>query len=245
MTYVDIAQNICHVQDEIAAACARANRNPEEITLIAVSKTNPPEAVLAVLEAGLRHFGENRVEEAERKILAVNAQSQIKPTWHMIGHIQSRKAKAIVPLFDVVQSIDRLKIAQKLSELAQEANQILPVLIEVNISGETAKYGFELSNWQSDTEEKTLFWQAMETMLALPNLEIRGLMTMAPFYDEIERTRPVFAELATLREALCADFSIDLPDLSMGMTNDYTIAIEEGATIVRIGRAIFGSRDTR
>lgn len=242
MSSLEIADNIARVQEKIAAACARANRNPDDVTLVAVSKTKPTESVLAALEAGLRHFGENRVEESERKIPEVNAQSENQAIWHMIGHIQSRKAKTVVPLFDVVQSVDRLKIARKLSELAQEADKILPVLIEVNISGEAAKHGFEVSSWKSDSEEKAQFWEAIQTMLKLPNLEIRGLMTMAPFYDEAERTRPVFAGLAELREALSSDLTVNLPDLSMGMSNDYSIAIEEGATIVRVGTAIFGLR---
>lgn len=243
MNLVNIAENITRVQENIANACARANRKPDEVTLVAVSKRKPVEAISAAIEAGLRHFGENRVEEAESKIPLVNAQTEIKPTWHMIGHIQSRKAKAIVPLFDIVQSVDRLKIARKLSELAQSADKILPVLLEVNISGEAAKHGFDVSHWQSNVEQKEHFWQEMQTMLALPNLEIRGLMTMAPFYDEVERTRPIFAGLAELQKALSTDFGITLADLSMGMSNDYSIAIEEGATIVRVGQAIFGSRN--
>ena len=242
MSSLEIADNIARVQEKIAQSCARANRQPEEITLVAVSKTQALESIVAALEVGLKHFGENRIEEALSKIPELNSQPKNQAIWHMIGHIQTRKAKAVVPLFDVVQSVDRLKIAQKLSELAQEANKTLPILIEVNISGETAKYGFEASNWKSDSQEKAQFWDAVQAMIQLPNLEIRGLMTMAPFYDEAERTRPVFAGLAELREALSSDFTISLPDLSMGMSNDYSIAIEEGATIVRIGTAIFGSR---
>jgi pyridoxal phosphate enzyme (YggS family) len=243
MTVVDIAANLKQVQDTIADACARAGRDPQGITLVAVSKTKSAEAVLAALNSGVKHFGENRVEEAESKIPAVNVQAAQKPVWHMIGHIQSRKAKAVLPLFEVVHSIDRLKIAQKLSELAVEAQRTLPILIEVNISGEAAKYGFEVSNWKTDSTVKAAFWYDMQTLRTLPNLEIRGLMTMAPFYDVMEETRPVFAGMAELRHTLQSDFDMALPDLSMGMTNDYPVAIEEGATIVRIGRAIFGARD--
>jgi pyridoxal phosphate enzyme (YggS family) len=242
MSVIDISANLKAVQEMIATACARANRNPEEITPVAVSKTHPAEAVLAAIASGMRHFGENRVEEAEDKIPAVNAQVETKPVWHMIGHIQSRKAKLVLPLFDRVHSVDTVKLAQKLSELAAVEKRILPVMIEVNISGEAAKYGFEVSDWQSKPDVKAAFWQEMETLLQLPNLEVRGLMTMAPFYDEMERTRPVFAAMTELREHLQADFHVSLPDLSMGMTNDYPVAIEEGATIVRIGRAIFGER---
>lgn len=242
MSVIDIAANLKAVQETIGAACARANRNPDEITLVAVSKTHPVEAVLSAIASGVRHFGENRVEEAVDKIPAVNAQTAIKPVWHMIGHIQSRKAKLVLPLFDRVHSIDTVKLAQKLSELAAAENRVLPVMLEVNISGEEAKYGFEVSDWQSKPDIKATFWRDMETLVQLPNLEVRGLMTMAPFYDEMERTRPVFAAMTELREQLQADFHVMLPDLSMGMTNDYPIAIEEGATIVRIGRAIFGER---
>jgi pyridoxal phosphate enzyme (YggS family) len=150
-----------------------------------------------------------------------------------------------LPLFDVVHSVERLKIAQKLSEQAQEAGIVLPIFLEINISGEEAKDGFQAVDWQKKSDVKITLWEELGKVFALPSLEIRGLMTMAPYYDAIEATRPVFADLAALREALRNDFSIALPDLSMGMTNDYTVAIEEGATIVRIGRAIFGERPVK
>jgi len=242
MTVVDIAANLEQVQETIAAACARVKRDPDEITLVAVSKTKPVEAILAALAAGVRHLGENRVEEAEPKIPVVNEQAAIKPVWHMIGYIQSRKAKLVTPLFDMVHSIDRLKIARKLSELMAEEKRILPVLIEVNISGEEAKSGFEAVNWKSDKSVKVALWRDMETLLNLPHLEIRGLMTMAPYYAAPEDTRPVFAGLAELRDTLQQEFAVALPELSMGMTNDYAVAVEEGATIVRVGRAVFGER---
>lgn len=242
MTSIDIKANLDAVHDTIAAACARANRNPDDITLVAVSKKKPIEAIVAANMSGMRHFGENRVEEAMEKIPLVNQQADEKPIWHMIGHIQSRKAKLVEPLFDVVHSIDTLKIAAKLSQLAGESQRTLPVLVEVNISGEAAKYGFEASDWKNKPEIKENFWNTVEKLLQLPNLEIRGLMTMAPFYDDMQRTRPIFAGLAELCEQVRSDFHVTLPDLSMGMTNDYPIAIEEGATILRIGRAIFGER---
>jgi PLP dependent protein len=242
MNVPDITANLKAVQETMATACARAGRNPADITLVAVSKTNPVAAVIAAINSGVRHFGENRVEEAVAKIPAVNAQVATQPVWHMIGHIQSRKAKLVLPLFDRIHSVDTVKIAQKLSQLAVEEKRTLAVLLEVNIAGEAAKYGFEVSDWQTKPNVQAAFWQDMATLLALPNLDVRGLMTMAPFYSEMERTRPVFAALTELREWLQADFHIALPDLSMGMTNDYPVAIEEGATIVRIGRAIFGER---
>jgi PLP dependent protein len=239
----NIEANLDAVQTNIADACARANRRPDEITLVAVSKTKPVAAIIEAITSGVRHFGENRVEEAMDKIPLVNQQATVKPVWHMIGHIQSRKAKLVTPLFDMVHSIDTLKLAEKFSQLAADAQQTLLILLEVNISGEAAKYGFEASDWKRNTAVKDVFWQDFEALLHLSNLEVRGLMTMAPFYDEMELTRPTFAGLAELREQLQSDFKVALPDLSMGMTNDYPVAIEEGATIVRIGRAIFGERD--
>ena len=239
----NIEANLQAVQATIVDACARVHRNPDEVTLVAVSKTKPVAAIMEALASGVRHFGENRVEEAADKISLVNQQATVKPVWHMIGHIQSRKAKLVIPLFDMVHSIDTLKLAEKFSQLAGESQQTLPILIEVNISGEAAKYGFEASDWKRNAAVKDAFWQEFEALLELTNVNVRGLMTMAHFYDEMELTRPTFAGLAELREQLQSDFKVALPDLSMGMTNDYPVAIEEGATIVRIGRAIFGERD--
>jgi pyridoxal phosphate enzyme (YggS family) len=242
---IEIAANIAELREKIAAAAARAGRSEKDITLVAVSKTMPIELIEAALEAGIRDFGENRVEEAENKIPALHAKLGQAPRWHMIGHIQSRKVKSILPLFDVVHSVERFKIAQKLSEQAQEVGKVLPIFLEINISGEEAKDGFQAVDWQKKSDVKTMLWEELGKVFALPSLEICGLMTMAPYDDEIEATRPVFADLAALREALRNDFQIVLPDLSMGMTNDYTVAIEEGATIVRIGRAIFGERPVK
>lgn len=237
-----IAENIAKVRENIAAACARAGRDPAEITLIAVSKTHPPQAVQAAMTVGVQHFGENRVEEASTKIPNVNASVPTAPIWHMIGHVQSRKAKLVVPLFDVVHSVDSIKLAEKFSALAQENDKKLPILLEINISGEAAKEGIPATDWSHDARVKATVWQIVREIVALPGLEVRGLMTMAPFYDDAEQTRPVFADLAALRAALSNDLNIALPVLSMGMTNDYEVAIEEGATWVRIGRAIFGER---
>lgn len=239
---MNIADNIKAVQDNIADACAKANRSPDDVTLVAVSKKKPVADILEAVEAGLQHFGENRVEESMEKIPEVNKQLSKPIVWHMMGHIQSRKAKYILPYFDLVHSVDSLKLAQKLSRLAVEANQELKILLEANVSGEEAKYGFDGYNWQQNTVTKDRLWQEVSEMIALPNLKICGLMTMAPFVDDENMIRPVFAELANLRDALSSSFEISMPELSMGMTNDYTIAIEEGATIIRVGRAIFGER---
>lgn len=241
MPMTEIAANIAEVREKIASAASRANRSPDEITLVAVSKTMPLELIEAAMAAGLQDFGENRIEEAEAKIRNF-IEKPNRPRWHMIGHIQSRKVKEIVPLFDIVHSVERLKIAQKLSEQAAQLGKTMPIFLEINISGEEAKDGFNAVDWQKEPEVKAALYEELQQVFALPALDIRGLMTMAPYYEEAEACRPVFAELAALREALRQEFKLPLPDLSMGMTNDYTVAIEEGATIVRIGRAIFGDR---
>lgn len=239
MTIVD---NIQHVHERIAAACARASRDPASVTLVGVSKTHPVEMILQAVEAGLQHFGENRVEESMNKIPAVNARSVQPLTWHMIGHIQSRKARDVPPLFQIVHSVDSLKLADKLSRLMVERGGRLDALIEVNVSGEASKEGLNGGGWQTDAAVREALWREVEAIAALPGLHVRGLMTMAPIVPNMEQARPVFASLATLRDALAESLKVALPDLSMGMTDDYPVAVEEGATIVRIGRAIFGER---
>ncbi len=238
-----IADNIDRVQENIARACARVGRDPALVTLIAVSKTHPPEAVIEAAAAGLQHFGENRVEEAEGKIATVTGLTRQRLTWHMIGHIQSRKARYIPALFDCVHSVDRLKLAAKLSELLAETSETLDVLLEVNVSGEASKSGLNAANWSKDAALRESLWEETRQILALPGLRVRGLMTMAPIVTHMEETRVVFAELAALRAALVESFQVNLPDLSMGMTDDYPVAVEEGATMVRVGRAIFGPRE--
>jgi hypothetical protein len=240
----DIAQNLAHVRERIAEAALRAGREPSEVTLVAVSKTFPVAYAVEACHHGVRDLGENRVGEGLEKIPDVNAElSGAAPTWHMIGHIQSRKARDVVPTFDYVHSVDRLKIARYLSRYAEEAERTLPVLLECNVSGEESKYGFEMADWQERTEKRERFFDAVERMEALPGISIRGLMTLAPFVDDPETVRPVFANLRALREALQERFpALDWQHLSMGMTDDFEVAIEEGSTMVRIGRAIFGAR---
>lgn len=237
----DIAANIADVREKIASAAARANRSADEITLVAVSKTMPLELINAAIAQGIQDFGENRIEEAEAKIRSFDKILH-RPIWHMVGHIQSRKVKDIVPFFDIIHSVERLKIAQKISEQVVQLGKTMPIFLEINIAGEEAKDGFNAVDWQKKPEVKAALFEDLQQLFSLPALDVRGLMTMAPYYDEAEATRPVFAELAALREALRQEFKLPLPDLSMGMTNDYSVAIEEGATIVRIGRAIFGDR---
>ncbi|MCA0452514.1 MAG: YggS family pyridoxal phosphate-dependent enzyme [Chloroflexi bacterium] len=238
-----ITENIQAVRQSIADACARVGRDPQTVTLIAVSKTSPVEAIIEAAAAGVQHFGENRVEEAEWKIPAVAAQRSTGVNWHMIGHIQSRKAKDVAPLFQVIHSVDTFKLAQKFSALGVERQAPLEILLEVNVSGEEAKHGFAAANWSSDSAVKDALWEQLIQLVALPGLRLRGLMTMAPIVEDAEQARPVFASLAALRQAIQESFKITLPDLSMGMTDDYPVAIEEGATLVRVGRAIFGERN--
>lgn len=240
---MSIADNLNQVQQKIAAACNRAGRDPNTVTLVAVSKKKPIQDILEAIDAGQQHFGENRVEESEDKIPKISAQVDKPITWHMIGHIQSRKTKSTVPLFDMIHSVDSLKLANKISRVAGEAGCSVKVLLECNVSGEEAKYGFNGYNWQQDKDVKAKLWQDVQTIVELPNIEVCGLMTMAPYVAEEAIVRPIFANLFTLRESLQQSFDITLPELSMGMTDDYEIAIEEGATIVRVGRAIFGERN--
>jgi pyridoxal phosphate enzyme (YggS family) len=190
--------------------------------------------LLAAYELGVRHFGENRVEEASAKLPAFReAIGDPAVVFHMIGHLQSRKADDAAALFDRVHSVDSVKLAQR---LARFTTQPLPILLEVNVSGEESKYGF------ASARRDELF-SAIETISQLANLRLDGLMTMAPVVDEAERARPVFRALRDLRDEIEARYStVKLPHLSMGMTDDFEVAIEEGATLVRIGRAIFGER---
>jgi PLP dependent protein len=237
-----ISENLQQVHAAIATACARANRVPSDVTLIAVTKTQPAEVVRRGVAAGLQHFGENRVEEASVKIPELNQQMDSPLVWHMIGHIQSRKARLIPPLFQMAHSIDSLKLARKLSRWLAEQNATFDVLLEMNVSGEASKSGFAAADWAENQASRDLLRDEIKQLLALPGLNVRGLMMMAPFVSDTEQVRPLFTSLAALREALADSFGVAFPELSMGMTNDYPVAIEEGATMIRVGRAIFGER---
>ena len=239
---MNIHENIKRVQDCIAASCARVDRDPSDITLVAVSKQQSAAAILEAIEAGLKHLGENRVEEGIAKIPQVNAGADSDVIWHMVGHVQSRKAKSVVSHFDIVQSVDSLKLAKRLSRFACERNRSLNVLLEINVSGEASKYGFAGYNWRRDDSVKAALWREAREIAALPNIETTGLMTMAPFAAEEKTIRRAFADLRGLRDNLSREVGLPLPVLSMGMTDDYPIAIEEGATMIRVGRAIFGER---
>jgi pyridoxal phosphate enzyme (YggS family) len=237
-----IADNLARVQEQIAAACARSGRDPASVKLIAVSKTHSVETVLAALDAGVQHLGENRVEEAESKIPAVEARTMHRPTWHMIGHLQSRKAKDALPLFPVIHSVDTVRLAGRLSRAAVEQGRTVDIFLEVNVSGEESKAGFDALDWSDSPARHEQLQADVLTIAALPGLRLCGLMTMAPIVERLEDARPVFASLAALRSALVEATGIPLPDLSMGMTDDFPVAVEEGATWVRVGRAIFGER---
>ncbi|TMC22956.1 MAG: YggS family pyridoxal phosphate-dependent enzyme [Chloroflexi bacterium] len=225
-----LATNIAHIRTNIAAAARRAGRDPSEITLIAVSKTRPIEQVMMAYQLGITDFGENRVQEALPKI------TQFHPAglhWHMIGHLQSNKVGKVAGVFDSVQSVDSLQLAQLLERHAANHAIRLPVLLEVNVTGEESKAGM--------TADETLSLAPL--LVTLPHLAVQGLMTVAPLVANAEDVRPVFRTLCLLRDRLRAQVpSCTWQHLSMGMTDDYIIAIEEGATIVRIGRAIFGNR---
>lgn len=228
--------NLRSVQARIAAAAERAGRDPSEITLVAVTKMQPPAVIQAAYALGLRHFGENRVGEAEAKV----GDLPVDIVWHMIGHIQSRKANRVVPLFDVVHSLDSVKLARRLDRSSGDPAQPLPVLVECNVSGEESKYGLDASRWAEDGAQRAALLEAVAEIVALTNLRVQGLMTMAPIVSDPEQARPVFVRLRQLAEQLAAAFpQADWHHLSMGMTDDFEVAIEEGATMVRVGRAIF------
>ena len=226
------------VQERVDAAAGRSARQTNDIRIVGVTKSHPFEVVLAAHEAGLTLIGENRVEEAIAKKSAAEELAELE--WHMIGHIQSRKSKTVVEIFDIVHSVDRSKIADRLNRHAEQAGVRLPVLLECNVSGEASKWGWQLTEQEKWPEITDEFARIRE----MPNLDVRGLMTMAPMVAEPERTRPIFERLRNLRDYLENAVPGDWTELSMGMTEDYEIAVEEGATLLRIGRAIFGPRAT-
>ena len=231
-----IDANLRLVEERIHGAAARSGRGAGAVELVAICKGQSASIVRAANKAGQRDFGENRVAEAREKQVELADLSEIR--WHMVGHIQSRKAKDVAPHFFMVHSIDRVKIAQRLDRYAADSGRILPVLLECNTSGEVSKTGWPV--WQKDDWPGTL--EDIQLIRDLRNLDVRGLMTMAPWAATPVVLRSAFQGLRNFRDFLAEKLLIDLPELSMGMTDDYEIAIEEGATIVRVGRAIFGLR---
>ena len=235
-----IRRNLDIVNERIAAALARSGRRGESVTLVAVTKTVPAEAIAAAWNLGVRHFGENRVEDAEPKIADVNRRIDDRPAWHMIGHIQSRKARDVVRLFDFIHSADSVKLVGELETRAAAVGREIPCLLEINTSGEANKYGIAGGQGPDGPDESAGVLAVAQALAAAPHLRAEGLMTMAPFGAPPADVRRCFRALRRWREFL----QQRLPDsrwhhLSMGMSDDYEIAVEEGATIVRIGRGIF------
>jgi pyridoxal phosphate enzyme (YggS family) len=228
---VSTQDNIARVEERIAAACLRSGRRREDVRLVAVSKTHPPESVRAAYAAGLRDFGENRVQEAKLKCQAL---ADLDITWHMLGHLQSNKARAARELFQWMHSVDSLRLAEKLAQAADRDDAALPVLIEINLGGETSKAGVRREDVQVLAEQIAI----------LPKLDLRGLMVIPPFSENPEDVRPYFQQLRVLASEIESRAlpNVSMRELSMGMSNDFEIAIEEGATIVRVGTAIFGPR---
>jgi pyridoxal phosphate enzyme (YggS family) len=233
MATTSIRENLLLVQERILAAAQRAGRGAEEITLIGVSKTHPAEAIREAYEAGLRHFGENRVQEWEGK---QSETRDLNATWHLIGHLQSNKAARAAKLFHCIDSVDDFALAQRLDRARSESGVAgrMRVLIELHIAKEEAKSGV-------DVEELPALG---EKIFALPKLELTGLMCIPPFTEDAEKARPHFRRLRELRDDLAKRLGRALPVLSMGMSHDFEVAIEEGATEVRVGTALFGTRGT-
>src|SRR5713226_2537746 len=231
MIQTSVRENLPRIQERIASAAARAGRRAEEITLIAVAKTHPASAIREEYEAGIRHFGENRVQEWEGKRGGTEG---LAATWHLIGHLQSNKAARAAKLFHSVDSVDDFAIAQRLDRARAEVPIIdkLRVLIEVRVAPEETKSGVEISDLPA----------LVEKLAGLPQLELAGLMCIPPFLEDAERVRPYFRRLRELRDDLAGKLGLALPVLSMGMSHDFEVAIEEGATEVRVGTALFGQR---
>ena len=229
-----IAENVVRVRDQIAAAAQRVARNPNEIQLMAVTKTFPPEKIREAYEAGLRLFGENRVQEFAGK--AEFLRDLRDADWHMIGHLQTNKATKAAELFAAVDSVDSLRLAQKLNSAAQQLGKKLAALIEINVGGESAKSG--VAPGSKELEE------LLQGAAQLEQLEFRGFMTVPPFTEDPQQARPYFQKLRRLRDEIAARKlpKISMSILSMGMSHDFEVAIEEGSTCVRLGTAIFGER---
>ena len=225
---MNLAVNLENIRQRIRAACERAGRDPGSVMLLAVTKTHPPETVRAAADAGQVHFGENKVQEAKAKIPLCPGRLR----WHFIGHLQSNKCRDAVELFEMIQSVDSLPLARELNKRAEAAAKTMPVLLEINVAGEASKFGY--------APDKLL--AELKDLNALPRLEIQGLMTVPPWTAELEKARPHFRRLRELKEQAEAALGASLPHLSMGMSDDFEIAIEEGATIIRLGTALFGPR---
>jgi len=225
---VSLPENLNSIQQRIRAACDRCDREPNSVTLLAVAKTQPPEVVSDAAGLGLLLLGENKVQEAKAKIPLCPG----KLRWHFIGHLQSNKCRDAVQLFSMIQSVDSLSLAQEINKRAGEAAKTMPVLLEVNLAGEASKFGYRPEQLLAE----------LQGINALPRIEIHGLMTVPPWSPDAEHSRPHFRRLRELKTQCEEILGAPLPHLSMGMSGDFEVAIEEGATIVRIGTALFGPR---
>lgn len=228
---MDWAANLESVQERIRAACDRAGRAVDSVALLAVAKTHSADAVQALAACGVRLFGENKVQEAKAKIPLCSSRLR----WHLIGHLQTNKVRDAVALFEMIQSVDSLRLAREINQRAEQAAKQMPVLLEVNLAGEASKFGYAPDQLRAELRE----------LNTLPRLEIHGLMTVPPWSPVPERVRPYFRQLRELRQQCEDQLGAPLPELSMGMTGDFEVAIEEGATLVRIGTALFGQRTSR
>jgi len=228
---MDLAANIKSVQDRIAAACARAGRDPSAIVLVAVSKGHAPELVAEAARCGLTLFGENKVQEAKAKIPLCSNRLR----WHMIGHLQSNKCRDAASLFEMVQSVDSLRVAEDLNKRAEQLSRRLPVLLEINVAGEASKFGYPPDRMLGELQQLNKF----------PRLEIHGLMAIPPWAPDPEKVRPMFNYLQDLKAQAEQVLGAPLPQLSMGMSGDFEVAIEEGSTMIRVGTAIFGERQRK
>ena len=226
-----IAENLERVHAQIAQAATKANRNADDVELVAISKTHDAAKVREAVESGQTLFGESRVQEARVKIPELPSNLR----WHFVGHLQKNKIRHALPLFELIHSVDSLELAKDINRIAEEDGLHPRVLLEVNVAGEGSKFGFTPEKLRED----------LENLLALSRLSILGLMTIPPIADEAEASRKHFIQLRELRDRLQTEFHVDLAQLSMGMTQDFAVAVEEGATLVRVGTAIFGERSRK
>jgi hypothetical protein len=226
-----IAENLERVREQIASAAASSGRSADDVELVAITKTHPAEKVREAIEAGQTLFGESRVQEARAKIPELSSNVR----WHFVGHLQKNKVRQALPLFEMIHSVDSLALAQDVNRIAEEEGLYPRVLLEVNVAGEGSKFGFAPDDLRKQ----------IETLLGLPRLSIEGLMCIPPLTAESEGSRRFFVQVRELRDSLEKEFNMKLPHLSMGMTQDFAIGIDEGATLVRVGTAIFGERRAR
>jgi PLP dependent protein len=227
---VSLADNLNSIQQRIRTACDRCDREPNSITLLAVTKSHPPEAVREAMDLGVACFGENKIQEAKAKIPNCPGRAR----WHFIGHLQSNKCRDAVELFEMIESVDSLALAQEINKRAEASAKTMPVLLEVNVAGEASKFGYKPQQLLAD----------LRALNELPRIEIHGLMAVPPWSPDAETSRPHFRRLRELKLECEQTLGAPLPQLSMGMSGDFEVAIEEGASIIRVGTALFGPRSS-